>query len=129
MKARSSVLPPGARGRRYKLFPDGDVFIYRKRPDDGSLEPLARTDEAGDSVALQFHNVEEAKGYLRAETLKDFAGQTIIIAEIRRLFVVEAEEKVKVSLTEKKRMLAEPKTSRTLKVDVSVEKEEGRETA
>jgi len=124
VKATSSLLPPSARGRRWKLFPDGDVFIYRKRADDGSLEPLSRTDEDGDSVPLQFHNVEDAHNFLKSYPKKDIAGQTIIIAQLRKLFEVEVQEDVKIRFKEKKRSLAEPKTTRNIPTEVHVERDE-----
>ncbi len=123
---KTGSLPPGARGRRFKLFPDGDVFIYAKREADGSLEPLSRVDTAGDTQLLQFHNVEDARAYVKACDLREYSGRTVIIAELRRLFRVEAEEKVSVRMNEKKRLLAELKGERkpVLNVEIKIDEED-----
>lgn len=117
---KDTLHPPHAtpKGRRYKLFADGDVFIFTKRQEDGSLDPISRTDENGEQVSLQFNNVKDAIDYVKRAAITESMGQTVVIAEIRRIFDVETEKSVKVQIKEKKRILALPKRERRIPVEI-----------
>lgn len=125
MKTNGKGHAPGVRGRRYKLNANGDVFLFRARPDDGSWEPLTRLDDEQECVLLQFHNVEDATSFVKKTPMPELAGATIIIAEVRRQFVLEAEQTTKIRIKERKRVVADLKTERKIPVVVNVEKENG----
>ena len=124
MKTNGNGHRPGERGRRFKLNPDGDVFLFRARPEDGSWEPLTRVDDEGNAHLLQFHNVEDASSYVKKSSLPELGGQTIIVAEVRRQFKVEVESTVKVRVQERGRVLAERKSERKIPVVVNREREQ-----
>ncbi len=103
-------------GRRYKQFPDGDVFVVRKHPETGSLEPVIL--DPADQKLAQFHNVVDAQTWIRqVEVRSRFVGHTIAIIEVRRIFEFQTVETPRIKVIQKDRILAEPKIRRGFVAD------------
>lgn len=91
---------PG-RGRRYKVFPDGDYMVLQVAPTDSGLP-------AGALVPIpevpQFEGVAEAFAYLRNNGHL-VEGMQLMVLRAHRILSVQATQKVSVELIEKPRAL------------------------
>jgi hypothetical protein len=102
-----------AKGRRFKLFPDGDVAVFVKREPEGDLSPVLIVDTLGSQKVAQFHSVKDACAWVKSEKGR-FVNQKIIVAVFREIFEFEAVDAPRIKVIQRERILAEPKSLRPL---------------
>jgi hypothetical protein len=102
-----------AKGRRFKLFPDGDVAVFTKREPDGDLVPVLIVDTESTQKPAQFHSVKNACSWIKSEKNR-FVNQKVIVVVFRTIFEFQVEGSPRVRVIERERILADPKSVRTL---------------
>jgi hypothetical protein len=107
-----------AKGRRFKLFPDGDVAVFIKKEPEGDLVPVLIADHAGLNRVAQFHSVKDACLWVKSEKNR-FVDQKVIVAVFREIFEFQTEGTPRIKVVQRERILADPKSVRMLVSDAA----------